>query len=170
MLKLGHTDYVNHELMNPVHIDNESIEFCHTAEHVGVQRSVEGNLPHILSTISAHKKSLAANLFTGLARNHRGNPFVSLKIEKLYSLPVLLKGLSGLVLSEAEFSLIDSSLKGVYLNLQKLLPRTPDCVIYFLGGCLPARAELHMKQLSVFGMICRKEHQILAIHAQKVLI
>lgn len=40
----------------PISINGEHIPFTNTAQHVGVIRSTEGNLPHVLWRILAHKK------------------------------------------------------------------------------------------------------------------
>ena len=46
------TDYTKYaRLLSPLYIDD-------TAEHVGVLRSVSGNLPHILQRILCHKRAL----------------------------------------------------------------------------------------------------------------
>ena len=47
--------------------------------------------------------------------------------------------------------------------------RTPDSVIYFLGGSLPFLAHLHMRQLSIFAMICSLPENILNKVAHYVL-
>ena len=84
------------------------------AEHVGVIRSSVGNLPHIVNRVAMHKNACVL-LPTGLARRHRGNPEASLRLSQLYGAPVLLSGLSSLVLSQPELNVID----GHYLSLQK---------------------------------------------------
>ena len=47
---------------------------------------------------------------------------------------------------------------------------TPDCVVWFLSGCLPAEALLHLRQISLFGMICglQQGKNILADHARHI--
>ena len=47
----------------------KKVEFTDTAVHVGVTRSVHGNLPHILDRIKAHKKAMGATLSCGLREN-----------------------------------------------------------------------------------------------------
>ena len=47
--------------------------------------------------------------------------------------------------------------------------KTPDSLVYFLSGCLPARAEIHLRQLSMFGMVSRLRNDPLNIHARNVL-
>ena len=58
---------------NPISLYGKNIDFSKAAEHVGVVRSVDGNLPHLLSRVVSHKKAISAVLFKGIAANHRGN-------------------------------------------------------------------------------------------------
>ena len=116
----------------------KQLDFSTSAEHVGVLRSVNGNLPHIMSRLSAHKRALMSVLPRGLAYSHRGNPAACLRIEKLYATPVLLSGLCSLVLSETEVTMVHQEHKLSLERLQRLLPATPECVVMFLAGSLPA--------------------------------
>ena len=106
----------------------------------------------------------------GLARGHRGNPAASLRAHQLYCLPRLLSGITTLVLTNSETKLIDQHVKNKLQNLQKLMDRTPDCVVAFLGGHLPGSAILHMRQLSIFGMICHLPGTLLHQVAEHLLI
>ena len=51
----------------------------------------------------------------------------------------------------------------------KIYDHTPDCAVYFLAGSLPAEGYLHLRQLSIFGMVCRLENNILKDLALKIL-
>ena len=86
---------------NPITINGKQISFSQQAEHVGIIRSVEGNIPNLMNRLSSHRKALAAKLGTGIAKSHRGNLAAALKIEKLYAMPVLFSGLPSLVLTQA---------------------------------------------------------------------
>ena len=158
------------QVVAPINIDGEKIKFDDEAEHVGLLRSVHGNLAHILNRFTAHRRSLAAVLPVGLARGHRGNPAASLRIHQMYSTPVLFSGLSSLVLNPTEVEMIDMYLKVAVQNLQKLMDKTPACVVAFLGGALPGTALLHMRQLNLFGMVTRLPGSILNTHGTRVLI
>ena len=125
------------KMTNPVMINGKKIEFVDSAEHVGVLRSITGNLPSILARIKAHKRALGSVLNTGMARGHRGNPAASLRVEQLYGSPVLLSGLGTLVLTKKEIVLVDQHHKETIMNLQRLLPNTPRSVSCFLAGSLP---------------------------------
>ena len=122
-----------------------------------------------MDRISAHDKQLHAVLPVGLALHHLGNPAAGLRILSLYCLPVLLSGLPALVLKKSEEDLITSHYKNTLRRLMKLHERTPDSVVYFLAGSLPASAFLHLRQLSRFMMICHLKDNILNTLAIKML-
>ena len=75
----AYTEY--YKACNYLEIDGVPLSFVNSAEHVGVIRSVSGNLPHILQRIAGHKKSLVAVLSAWMARRHRGNPAASPMVE-----------------------------------------------------------------------------------------
>ena len=157
------------ELVNPVTIGGVPVKFVTEAEHVGVIRSTCGNLPNILHRVASHKKALAAVTTAGMARSHRGNPAASLKVHQLYATSVLFSGLASLVLSSAEVKIIDGHFKKILQNLQRLHLNTPRSVVYFMAGSLPGEAVLHIKQLSLFSMICHLPTDPLHHHAKYVL-
>ena len=91
----------------PITIDNIDIDYGMSADHVGIVRSTEGNQSAILDRISAHRKALASVLYTGIAKGHRANPALGIRVEKMYATPVLLSGLSALVLTKKDIDTID---------------------------------------------------------------
>ena len=169
LLMFGTTNQKENIFYNPIKINNTPIEFTDQAEHVGIVRSVHGNLPHLVRRFVAHKNSLASVLSCGAARGHRANPMAAIKVESVYATPVLMSGLASLVLSSPEITLVDQHYKDTLQNLQKLHQNTPRSVTFFLAGCLPAQAILHMNQLSLFGMITRLREDPLNLHARNVL-
>ena len=154
---------------SPVNIKDKKVGFHDTAEHVGVIRAVTGNLPHVIHRISAHKKAVGAVLQNGLAQSHRANHAARLKVEQIYGTPVLLSGLSSLVLTKHETTLVTFHHRETLRRLLRLFPKTPQSVIYFLSGSLPGEGLLHLQQLALFGMITRQQHSILHKHACNAL-
>ena len=158
------------KLISPIVLDGLKIEFSELAEHLGIVRSSSpGNMPNIVERLSAYKNKLFSVLPAGLALHHHANPAACLRVEQLYALPVLLSGLSALVLSQHETGIITSFHKNTLSRLMKLYDRTPDTAVYFLAGSLPGSALLHLRQLSVFGMICHLEGNILKTLAMNIL-
>ena len=155
--------------VRPPKFDGTPIKLVDDTEHVGVIRSTDGNLPHILQRFTSHNRALHSVLHVGIARGHRGNPAASIRVEKMYGVPVLLSGTASLVLKQAEYDSIDTHYKKKLQCLMKLHDKTPDAVVYFLSGSLPASATLHIKQLTLFSMITRLPHNILHIIAKYIL-
>ena len=154
--------FVDHAVATvPLIIDGSRIDFEENVEHVGLLRSSTGNLPTILEKFSAHNRALGAILHAGMARGHRGNPAASLHADSVFGVPVMLSGLAALVLQKSELSMINQHHKEVLRNLQRLYPGTPRAVIYFLAGSMPGEALLHIRQLTLFGMISRLPNCVL---------
>ena len=126
-------------------------------------------MPNILRRVCEHKKSLGAVLSAGLARGHRGSPAAALRVHQLHCTPVLFSGLATLVLNKSETKVIDQHYQHTIQNIQRLHQKTPRCITFFLAGCLPGEALLHMRQLSLFSMICHLPEDPLHHHAKYVL-
>ena len=78
--------------INQISLNEQRVEFVEQAALVGTVRSVGGNLPHILSRLIVHRRSLFAILPVGLARGHRGNPASALRAYQIFGTPVLFSG------------------------------------------------------------------------------
>ena len=106
----------------------------------------------------------------GLSRRHRANPLSSIRAENIYGSPVLFSGLATLILNKVETDTISLHVKETLQRLQKLHSNTPDPVVFFLAGVLPGEATLHLKQLTIFGMISRLPNNILNRIAKEMLV
>ena len=167
----GDSDYVKYaKMVNPIHIEDTRIPFVDSAEHVGVIRSTLGNLAHIHQRLVSHKKSLGAILFTGMSRRHRANPLASIRAEKIFGAPTLFSGMASLILNKGETDILSHHVKQTVEGLLKLHPKTPEPVVFLLSGTMPAEATLHLKQLTLFGMICRLPDNILNKIAYEALL
>ena len=157
------------KLVSPINIKDVHIEFATSAEHVGIVRSVEGNLPNILDRICSHRGKLFSLLPAGLSRKKNVNPAAAIRVENIYALPCLLSGVGSLVLSTPEIGILNDHYKNTLQMLMKLVDKTPLEVILFLSGSLPAEAHIHMRQLGLFLMITELPDNILNTMATKAL-
>ena len=157
------------EIVNSISIDDTDVQFVTQAEHVGVIRSCHGNMENIQQRIINHKKSLAALGLAGVMKSSRTNPASSLRMHKLYAEPVLFSGVASVVLLKSELKVLQIHHKNTLQALQRLHPNTPRAVVYLLGGCLPAEAVLHARQLSLFMMICHRADDPLHRHGIFIL-
>ena len=143
--------------LNTISLDIEGlpIEPTNSAEHVGILRSSSGNLPYVQARISAHSRALFLVLPCGLAKKHNTNPSASLRIQSLYALPVLMSGVASVNLLQSEINILSRHFRKTLRLLMKLPEKTPDIAVYYLAGSLSFEGHLHIKQLSLFGMISR---------------
>ena len=155
---------------NTIRINSKPVQLSTEVEHVGVLRSVTGNLPHLLNRIAKHRSAIHALQPAGIARKHRGNPAAALKLAQIYATPVLLSGMASMVLKTAEIRMLDGHYLSTLRNLMKLHEKTPRSFIYLLSGSLPASAILHQKQMSLFLMICHLPGDPLHSHAEYALL
>ena len=153
-----------------ISLDGMNIRLSQEAVHLGVVRTIEpSNNSAITDRISAYKRQLYSLLPSGIALNHHGSPAASLRVHTLYCLPVLLSGLPSLVLSKSEVKILSTCFKTNLQRLMKLPEKTPDPAIYFLAGSLPLNAIFHLRQLSLFSMICHMQNNVLKDHAIRTL-
>ena len=136
---------------------------------MGVLRAVSGNLPHVHQRIVSHRGSLAKILSMGMSRRHRANPIAALRAENIFATPILFSGMASLFITKAESDILALHVKETTENLLKLHSKTPDPVVFFLAGRLPGEALLHLKQLTLFGMICHLPGNILHTIAIQLL-
>ena len=83
---------------------------------------------------------------------------------------MLFSGVATLILNKNETDTISLHVKETVQKLLKLHANTPDPVVFFLAGVLPGEATLHLKQLTIFGMITRLPDNILHRIAKQMLI
>ena len=76
--------------------------------------------------------------------------------------------MASLLITNAESIVLAQHVKETTEKLLRLHPKTPEPVIFFLAGRLPGEALLDMKQLTLFGMICRLPGNILNKIAHQV--
>ena len=79
-----------------------------------------------------------------------------------------LSGMGSLLLKKSELNIVKNHHFELLLSLLRLLPGTPHPVIYFLAGSLPGEALIHLRQLSLLGMISRMPGSILHQYATEV--
>jgi hypothetical protein len=87
----------------------------------------------------------------------------------LHATPVLFSGIATLVLTKAETKVLDTYYKRTVQSLQRLHRNTPRAVVFFLAGCLPGEAVLHIRQLGLFSMVCHMPGNPLHSHARYIL-
>ena len=80
-----------------------------------------------------------------------------------------MSGLGSLYLLSSEIQTLSKHYKQTLEGLQKLYQKTPEPVVFFLGGSLPLPAQIHIRQLTLFAMVCRLPENILHRLAKYIL-
>ena len=114
---------------------------------------------YIINQISCHKKSLAATLLVGIARKHRArmNNFM----RALLSQPCPM---------ESEVAFLDTHYKDTVQNIQKLVPKfqiIQGLWYSFSVVACHSGTTLHIRQLTLFGMITRLKDCAVYVHSFK---
>ena len=66
---------------------------------------------------------------------------------------MLLSGLATMVLTKQKIGIVSGHFKKHMERTLKIHTSTSECVVWFLASCLPVEALLHLRQISLFGMI-----------------
>ena len=74
------------------------------------------------------------------------------------------------MLSSKEVACIDQQFKRKLQSIIKLSTNSPASLVHFIAGSLPGTAILHLKQISLFSMICHLPGDPLYVYAQQVLV
>ena len=80
-----------------------------------------------------------------------------------------MSGVAALSLLKSETAFLSHHYKTTLEGLLKIHNRTPEPFVFFIAGSLPFQALLHLRQLGLFGMICRAEENILHDLAKQIL-
>ena len=75
-----------------------------------------------------------------------------------------------MVLTPKEIAVVDQQFKRSLQNILKIAVSSPPALVYFTAGSLPGTAILHLRQISLFGMICRLKSDPLNQIASDVLL
>ena len=81
-----------------------------------------------------------------------------------------MSGLGSLFLSQKEVSIVDQQYKRTLQNILRLSVSSPACLVYFVAGSLPGAAIIHLRQLTLFCLVCRLKGDPLHQHAVHTLL
>ena len=130
------TDYTRYSRMiSPLSIGNTPVQFATTAEHVGVLRSVSGNLPHLQQRIVSHRSSLAQILSMGMSKKHRASPIAALRAENIFTTPILYSGVASLLVTKSETApeprIECDNVKDIFTNVINHVLDITEAVVWF---------------------------------------
>ena len=92
-----------------LNVDGTDVTASAETKHLGIVKSFHqtSNSPALFARITVHSKSLYATLNLGLAKNQRTHPSTSLRMEAIFSSPVLCSSLAPILLISSEVSTLN---------------------------------------------------------------
>ena len=127
-------------------------------------------MANLIQRISSFKRSLGSIISCGFARAKRTNPAATLRLLTIHGTSVLMSGLGSLVHTNQEIRILDQQYKRTLQCLLKLPVSSTASLVHFVSGSLPGTAILHLRQLSLFGMISRLPGDPLHVLAYQALL
>ena len=87
-------------------------------------------------------------------------PETSNHLLQIYVTPRLIYGLEALCLSPPELCTLEEYYKNNFRQLQFLNPTTAKVAVYLLIGILPIEAQIHIKTLTFYANILRRQNSL----------
>ena len=131
------------------HFGFQEVDISKKAEHVGVIRESSDIFAHILNCITAHKKASSLIKFSSSSQTNVTSLWAHIHAENCFCTPILLSGLSSLVINNTNMNYLETYFKGSLKKILCLPVDTPDPFVYLISGSLQISALIHLRQLSL---------------------
>ena len=142
-------------------LNQEPVDDSRKEKQLGIQRTVNGSsLPTIEERISSSRKAVYSLAGAGLYGLNGTGPKVSLRMVRLYIIPILIYGLEALVIKKAEMEVLEKYYRSLIRQLQHLPENTAKPAIYLLSGCTPIEGQVHIRMLTFLGSIARNRSSV----------
>jgi hypothetical protein len=152
---------INHQQDTPVpplRLNNSVIAMSNQERHLGIERTANNcakeTITHRISSSRRAMYKLSGAGFYGL--NGVG-PKVTYQLLKIYIIPILTYGLESLVLNTNNYKQLELFFKSTLRKLQHLPDSTASPAIYLLLGAIPLEGQIHVRMLTLFGNIIRRQ-------------
>jgi hypothetical protein len=138
-------------MLNGANIATTALE-----RHLGIERSTTDSAKNTIdSRIKEARRALYSLAGAGLHGLNGVGPKVAIHMFNVYVYPILTYGLEALKLENEHYQALETFYKGVLRKIQHLPDNTATPAIYLLLGCIPLKAQIHVKLLTFFAKILR---------------
>ena len=147
----------------PTHIELNGAPLENSSEetHLGIDRRVDlSNKSTVQSRVQTGRRTLFMLMGAGVYGLNGVNPRTSMKLINTYVMPRMTYGLECLTLSSNEIDPLEQYYRSLLKDIQHLPTATANPACYLLLGALPIEGHIHIKTLSLFGNIMRREDSI----------
>ena len=139
--------------LNGVKIDLSTQE-----RHLGIERTPNNSAKAtIQSRIKGSRRSVYSLAGAGMYGYNGVGPRVTYQMIKTYIIPILTYGLEAVILQEVDYRELETFYKTLLRQIQHLPESTATPAIYLLLGSITLEGLIHIKMLTFFGSVLRRE-------------
>ena len=129
--------------------------------HLGITRTADGkNTATISARVQSARRTSYGLMGAGLHELTGVGPEVGRHIYSIYVVPKLIYGLEALILSKPDLNNLEMFHRNSLRHIQHLPKSTAVPAIYLLLGAPPIEALIHIRTLTFFATILRREESI----------
>ena len=129
--------------------------------HLGIHRRADmSNKATLEARIQTSRRTVFALAGAGIYGFNGVSPITSKKLIDIFIMPRLTYGLETLVIKSRELDPMEVYFRELLRHTQGLPPSCANAACYLLIGALPVEAHIHIKALTLFGSIMRREESL----------
>ena len=142
-------------------LNDAPIETSNEEAHLGIlRRSDLSNRSTIEARIQTGRRTIFMLMGAGVYGLNGVCPSTSKKLIDIYVMPRMTYGLECLTLSSGHFQPLEIYYRELLKDIQHLPTATANPACYLLIGAIPVEAHVHIKTLTLFGSIMRREDSL----------
>ena len=144
-----------------VYLNGAEIQTTVSETHLGIQRTSNArNTETIESRIKTGRRTSFKLMGAGMYGFNGISPAVSISIVNIYVTPAVMHSLESLILEDADYATLEVYYRKQLRQLQHLPQSTANEAVYLLLGVLPMQAQHHIKVLTFFANILRRNDSV----------
>jgi exonuclease III len=151
--------YYNTKPSGPLYLGSEVIKETTSYVHLGIERTTTGHAKLMNGRVLVAQRTVYALIPSGMYGQDGLSPVIMRKLLSAYVIPRMMHGLETLILTQGDVDKLERGYKNILRNLMSLRKNIASSAVYLMMGQLPIEAELHLRILTLYGMISRQDDQ-----------
>ena len=142
-------------------LNGKPLDYSEEETHLGINRRADQSYTSTInSRIQSGRKAIYSIAGAGLYGLRGVSPDAALKLLQAYVTPCMLYGLEALCISTQDILPLEKYYRTLLKSIQHLPNATANAACYLLLGVLPIEGQIHVKMLTLFGSILRRDGSV----------
>ena len=138
-------------------LNDTQMEHSKEEVHLGLTRTANGTASAaVAARLQIGRRAAYSLMGAGLHGVNGISPDISKSLVLTYVEPAILYGLEAMVLQEKDYEELDKSHRILLRQIQSLPDSTAMSAVYLLIGCIPLRAKVHQRMLTLLNTILNR--------------